>query len=98
LFRSDGPHRGLEHATPEQECQSAGARWVIHKAEVALERLRGTRRASPPQAWQPLRRASLYLAAARWKLARGDWQAAMLLASKAEDVALRSAGSRLNTL
>ncbi|MBI4573284.1 MAG: hypothetical protein HY713_08385 [candidate division NC10 bacterium] len=97
MSRSEGPRRALALATPEQDRLSAGARWVIRKAEVALERQRGTRRASQPQGWQRLRRASLYLAAARWKLAREDWQGAMLLASKAEDVALGSAGSGPNT-
>lgn len=88
LSRSDASRRGLERATPGQDSQNVGARRVMHQAELLLADKRGACQSWRPKDWQRWRRASLYLAADRWKLVRGDWQAAMLLASKAIDVAL----------
>lgn len=72
----------------EEDRQIEAAEWAIQQAELALERETGSRRASQPDEFRLLRRAGLYLASARSKLARGDWRAAILLAIRAQELAL----------
>lgn len=69
--------------------QTDAARWAIRQAELVLQGETGHRRAWPPRERRRLQRANLYLASARWKLARGDWRMAILLASKVQVSALR---------
>lgn len=94
LSRSDAPRKELDHARLEQDSRGAGARRVVRLAELVLERQKRERQGCPLGEWQRLRRASLYLAAARSKLGRRDWWAALLLASRALDMSPGVAGRR----
>ncbi len=73
----------------EESRQLEVARWAVRQAELAIERRMDDRRAQPPIEFRRLQRAALYLASARWKAARGDWRAAILLASKVQALAAR---------
>jgi len=72
----------------EKDRGTEAARWAIHQAELVLEGGTGERRAWKPDARRLLRLASLDLASARQKLVRGDWRAAILLAIRAQELAM----------
>lgn len=76
----------------QEDRQIEAAEWAIQQAELALERETGSPRVSQPDELRLLRRAGLYLASARWKLARGEWSAAILLAIQAQELALPPPG------
>ncbi len=78
----------VQHPVWQKDRETEAARWAIHQAELALEGGTGERRGWKPDDRRLLRRAGLYLASARQKLARGDWRAAILLAIQAQELAM----------
>lgn len=77
-----------------EDRETDAARWAIRQAELCLEGVIDSRRAWPRPEQRRLQCACLHLASARRKLACGDWQAAILLALKAQASAPRPSRRR----